>query len=260
MSKQVSATPEDSTYFSLQASWGISTHIGGRRATEKLAIQCHIKQDDNVLVVGCGNGQASVYLARQHRCHVTGIDISEEMVSLSLRRALNKGISDRTIFKVADAQHLPFQDNEFDAVICESVNAFVPDKLAAMKEYCRVVKPRRRVGMNEVTWLKPPTPRVTDYFVRSMGARPLQADGWQGLMEAGGLKDVNGQVFHPNMLSMWYDEFRQMGVSQAFSSWGRFFKMMIHNTPEVRKYIRDLWPPPWGILSYMGYGIYTGKG
>jgi ubiquinone/menaquinone biosynthesis C-methylase UbiE len=260
MSKQISATPEDSTYFSLQASWGISTHIGGLRATEKLAIQCHIKPDNNVLVVGCGNGQASVYLARQHRCHVTGIDTSEEMVNLSLRRALNKGISDRTIFKVADAQNLPFQDNEFDALICESVNAFVPDKLAAMKEYCRVVKPGRRVGMNEVTWLKPPTLRVADYFVRSMGARPFDASGWQGLMKTGGLKDITTQVFHPNMFTMWYDELSQMGVSQAFCSWGRFFKMMVKGSPEVKKYLRELWPPPWNVLSYMGYGIYTGEG
>jgi ubiquinone/menaquinone biosynthesis C-methylase UbiE len=252
------AEPEESKYFSLQASWGITSHIGGLRATEKLARLCHIKPDDNVLVVGCGNGQTSVYLEQKHHCRITGIDISEEMVKLSRRRASKKGVSDKVVFQVEDAQRLTFNDNEFDAVICESVNSFVPDVQVAMKEYCRVVKPGKRVGMNEVTWLKPPTPRVTDYFIRSMGARPHDAIGWQDLMEAGGLEELTVQVFHPNMLTMWYDEMRQMGMSQALASWGSFFKMMIKNSPEVRKYIRDLWPPPWNILSYMGYGIYIG--
>ena len=249
----------ESTYFSLQASWGISTHIGGLRATEKLVSRCRIKPDDNVLVVGCGNGQSSVYLAQKHRCRITGIDISAEMVDLARRRAAKKKFSDKTRFAVADARQLPFPDDEFDAVICESVNSFVPDKLAAMKEYRRVVKTGGRVGMNEVTWLQPPTPRIADYFDKAMGARPLEAAGWQSLMAEGGLKDVNGRVFHPNMFSIWYDEMRLMGVSQAFRSWGDFFRMLLKNSPEVRKYLRSLWPPPWNVLSYMGYGIYTGE-
>jgi arsenite methyltransferase len=250
---------EDSAYFSLQASWGISTHIGGLRATGRLATLCYIAPDENVLVVGCGNGQTSVYLVRQYGCRITGIDVSEEMVDLSRRRALKKGIADKVVFQVADAQNLPFGDDEFDAVIGESVNAFVPDKLEAMQEYRRVVKPGRRVGINEITWLKTPTPRITDYFLKSMGARPLDAMGWQGLMETGGLKDVTVEVLHPNMLTIWYDELRMMGLSQVFKSWGGFFKMLFSGSPELKKYIKDLWPPPWNILSYMGYGIYTGE-
>jgi arsenite methyltransferase len=258
---EAASTPEsDSAYFSLQASWGISTHIGGLRATGRLAALCRIAPDEKVLVVGCGNGQTSVYLVRQYGCRVTGVDISEEMVDLSSRRSLRKGMADKAIFQVADAQKLPFGDDEFDAVIGESVNIFVPDKLVAMQEYCRVVKPGRRVGINEITWLKTPTPRITDYFLKSMGARPLDASGWQGLMETGGLKDVTTQVLHPNMFTMWYDELSQMGLSQAFTSWGRFFKALFKSSPELRKYLRDLWPPPWNALSYMGYGLYTGEG
>ncbi len=79
-------------------------------------------------------------------------------------------------------------------------------------------------------------------------------------MEAGGIKDINCQVIHPNMLTMWYDEMSQMGIYDAFNSWSKFFKMMIQGSPEIKKYLRELWPPPWNVLSYMGYGIYTGKG
>ena len=57
---------------------------------------------------------------------------------------------------VADAQCLPFADRTFDAVICESVTAFVPGKLRAVAEYARVMRPGGYVGLAEGTWLTPP--------------------------------------------------------------------------------------------------------
>jgi hypothetical protein len=140
------------------------------------------------------------------------------------------------------------------------VNSFVSDKLGAMREYHRVVKPGKNVGINEVTWLQKPKQKITDYFVRTMNSRPLEANVWRDIMETAGLKNITCQLFHPNMLTMWYDEMRQMGFPEAFHAWGKFFKMMIKGSPEIKKYIRATWPPPWNILSYMGYGIYTGTG
>lgn len=261
MSEQIDNTSTgESNYFSLQASWGITNHIGGLRATGKLIQLCRIQPDDNVLVIGSGSGKTAVHLVRKHRCRITCIDISRDMVELAARRAIKEGITDRAGFIVADAQELPFENGEFDAVICESVNSFIPDRPKAMREYARVVKPGKYVGMNEVTWLKPPTPGVADYFIKSMGARPLEAAGWRSLMEDGGLKDVTGQLFRPNILTMWYDELAQTGPADALRGWGKFFRMMFQGSPEVRQYMKDLWPPPWNILNYMGYGLYTGRG
>lgn len=52
-------------------------------------------------------------------------------------------------FHVADAQNLPFDDNQFDVVICESVNAFVPNRAKAASEYVRVIKSGGFLGMSE---------------------------------------------------------------------------------------------------------------
>jgi len=249
---------KDSTYFSLQAMWGITNHIGGLRATRMLVRACGIREEDHVLVVGCGNGKTIIHLAKQHRCRVMSIDISGDMVELARKRAAREGVAGQTEFHVADAQQLPFADSEFDAVICESVNSFVPDKLKAMQEYHRVVRPGRRVGINEVTWLQPPTPKIVDYFIDTMGACPLDAEGWADILETAGLGDVTRRVFRPNMLTMWYDELQQMGITGMFVSWARFFLSLLKWSPELRRFVRKTWPPPWNILSYMGYGIYTG--
>ncbi len=47
-------------------------------------------------------------------------------------------------------------DNIFDAIVSESVNAFMNDKQMAVNEYKRVLKPGGYAGFNEVTWIETP--------------------------------------------------------------------------------------------------------
>jgi len=253
-------TPEkESLYFDLQASWGITNHIGGFRATDELAQRCYIKSGSLVLVVGCGNGKTSAHLVKKHGCCVKGIDISPRMVNLARKQAEKDKLAGRAEFQVADAQALPFPDNEFNAVIVESVNVFIPDMPQAMAEYVRVVKPGKYVGMNEITWLQPPTTRIVEYFQATMGARPLDEAGWRSLMASAGLREIAAQVHTPNMLTMWRDEMRQTGLREAATAWGKFFGILVRSSPEIREFIKRTWPPPWNIMKYMGYGIYTGR-
>ena len=65
----------------------------------------------NVLDVACGTGDMMVSLM-ERGCTVTGVDISEEM--LDVARFKVKG----SRLMVADAEHLPFEDNTFDAITC----------------------------------------------------------------------------------------------------------------------------------------------
>ena len=118
----------ENTYFALQASWGMTKHMGGLKATEKLVELCHISRDSYVLVVGSGVGLTPCYLARKHGCRVVGIDLSQKMVERAVARARKEGVADKAEFRVADAQHLPFAEDTFDGVICESVNAFVENR------------------------------------------------------------------------------------------------------------------------------------
>jgi len=252
----------ENSYFELQAYWGMTKHMGGLKATEQLVELCHINQDKYVLVVGCGVGVTSCYLAKRYGCRVVGVDLSEKMVDRSKERAKREGVEDRVEFKVADAQNIPFEDATFDAVICESVNAFIENKPRALSEYVRVIKPGRYVGLNEVTWLKKPPQELAAYLYRIMGAEFLTCNnGWKGLLEGSGLRETMALTYKTNALSQWINEVRQFDFLDFIRAWCRYLYMFV-KSPACRRFTKEALTFPRSIFSlfkYFGYGIYVGR-
>ena len=70
---------------------------------------------------------------------LTGIDFSPAMLDLARVRAAELGI-DVTLLE-ADAQHLPFADDRFDAVVCTLALSSIPDPPTAINEMYRVLHP-----------------------------------------------------------------------------------------------------------------------
>ncbi len=69
----------------------------------------------DVLEVGSGRGGGASFLARYHRpARMTGVDFSAQAVALCRRR---HAAVPHLEFVVGDAEHLPFADASFDAVI-----------------------------------------------------------------------------------------------------------------------------------------------
>jgi len=63
-------------YFELQATWGITKHLGGTAATDELVALCHIDGGAYVLYVGSGIGVGPASIARRCgrqpiRCHAS---------------------------------------------------------------------------------------------------------------------------------------------------------------------------------------------
>ncbi len=251
----------ESYYFELQASWGLTKHMGGLNATRELIELCHIDRDSYVLDVGCGVGITACYLAKEYGCNVVGVDLSEMMVERSKERAKRKNVEDKVEFRVAEAQDLPFKDEVFDAVICESVVAFSKDKQKVISEYARVTKSGGYVGMNEVTWVETPSPELVEYLSRALGqAEFLNPDGWKDLLEKAGLTGVVARVYKTRALRQWASEVRQMDPRDYFGAWSKFFSLYFKD-PAVRKWIKDISIPPrsiFRIFNYFGYGIYVG--
>lgn len=252
--------PEGS-YFEVQAALGITKHMGGCKATEKLVELCRIGRDKYVLVVGCGVGVAPCYLAGKHGCRVAGIDISEEMVKRSKERAKREGVEDRVEFRTADAQHLPFEDDTFDAVICESVNAFISNRPGALSEYVRVAKPGGYVGLNEVTWLKEPPHDLVTYLHRIMGGEFLMVEGWKGLLEDLGLAEIETLVYKTNVISQWTSEVRQFELLDFTKVWCRYLCLLVRSST-ARRFTREAMSFPksmFRLFEYFGYGLYVGR-
>jgi ubiquinone/menaquinone biosynthesis C-methylase UbiE len=129
-----------------------SLHPGGLDATENLLEMLKLDPNCRVLDVGCGSGNTACMIVDRYGCRVTGIDISDVMITHAKERALRKGLVDKTDFRVADVYDLPFNDDEFDVVLVESVlTPLLGDKVTALRELRRVVKVGGVVGANEGT-------------------------------------------------------------------------------------------------------------
>jgi len=236
--------------------------MGGLKATRELAELCHINKGKYILVVGCGVGITPCYLAKRCGCRVVGVDISERMIARSNERAKREGVGDRVEFRIADAQNLPFTDALFDAVICESVNAFIEDKQRATSEYVRVIEPGGYVGLNECTWIKAPPPELAQYLSRTMGAEfPASDNGWKELLEGSGLRETVARIYKTNALSQWINEIRQLEFSDFLRAWYRFLSLFIKSSA-CRRFAREALTMPksvFGLFKYFGYGIYVGR-
>jgi arsenite methyltransferase len=261
VAREAKAEPE-SYYFELQASWGLTKHMGGLEATRELIEACQIDKESYVLDVGCGVGITACYLAREYGCNVVGVDLSELMVERSKERAKRKNVEDKVEFRLGDAQDLPFTDGVFDAVMCESVVAFAQDKQQVIREYARVTKPGGYVGMNEVTWVETPPPELAAYISRALGhAEFLDPDGWKDLFEKAELTGVAARVYKTSALRQWASEVKQMDPRDYVGAWGKFFSLCF-KSPAVRKWLKEISIPPRSIFRlfrFFGYGLYVGK-
>ena len=97
-----------------------------------------------VLDVAAGNGNASLAAARRG-CDVVATDYVDELLGAAELRAEADGLFLRT--QVADAEALPFEDGEFDAVLSTFGVMFVPDPQRAAGELARVCRPGGRIGL-----------------------------------------------------------------------------------------------------------------
>lgn len=255
-------TPANSLYFDLQADFGVTKHMGGRKATGELIELCHLQPGQSVLEVGCGIGSTTSYLAAERNLIVTAVDISERMVERSRERARRRGVAAHVEFKVADAQQLPFEAATFDAVIDESVTAFAQDKQRAVSEYARVAKPGGYVGLNEVTWIKTPPPELVRYATVLMaGADFLTATGWEALLAGGALGELVVRQHRFDARSQLVEELRQLDLKEQLAAWYRFLTQSVTN-PAYREFTRQVMSAPRQIfrfISHIGYGLYVGR-
>jgi ubiquinone/menaquinone biosynthesis C-methylase UbiE len=183
-------------------------HMGGQDATRTLLEMCQIDEGKRILDVGCGAGHTACLIAETFGARVHGIDISGVMVSKARERASRMGLTDRVEFRTADAHQLPFGDGHFDVVLIESVLTPLPgDKVQALKEMMRVLRPGGIIGANESVVAPDAPPEMLAAFARhpaTYGHFTVQT--LRGLFERAGLQEIHMveavNVDAPNPLKM----------------------------------------------------------
>ena len=248
----------ESKYLDIQGALGITKHNGGLRATLHLLQGCRVAEAREVLYVGSGIGVGPCVIARRSAARVVALDISEKMLEWSRLRAQEEGFADRIETRQGDVLELPFEAHRFDAVLVESVLAFVQDKARAIQECVRVTRHGGYAGMNESIWLeRPPGPKVLEQAT-ALGAWIPTAQEWQRLWTASALDDRSVHIRPIGLGDEVLSRIQWVGLRWMLRAWGRLFRLLREH-PEARQAIRDQFNAPTGVVHMMGFALSTGR-
>jgi demethylmenaquinone methyltransferase/2-methoxy-6-polyprenyl-1,4-benzoquinol methylase len=119
-----------------------------RRAT---AVALELPEHGRVLDVATGTADLAIQLARTYPgVQVVGVDPSERMLELGRLKLERAGLSGQVELRAGDAQCLDFESAAFDGACIAFGIRNVPDRLAALRELSRVVKPGGHVAVLEL--------------------------------------------------------------------------------------------------------------
>jgi ubiquinone/menaquinone biosynthesis C-methylase UbiE len=92
--------------------------------------------------LGCGPGLLVAELVRQAPgLHVTGVDLSDEMLEQASKMARRAGLGARAAFKKGDVRRLPFPDGSLDLAVSTLSLHHWSDPCAVFDEVARVLRP-----------------------------------------------------------------------------------------------------------------------
>ena len=194
------------------------TYIRKLEETEPLAAESIVREAIGVLELpagsrgldaGCGIGLQAILLAEAvgPSGHVTGLDISPDLLRHAEGIVSESGVSDRVSFQAGDVHRLTFDDDSFDWVWSANCVGYAPfEPLPLVKELVRVTRPGGKVAL--LAWSSqqflPGHPRLEAVlYATSSGIAPfresmgpgshfLRALGWMG--EAG-LEEFSVKTF-----------------------------------------------------------------
>ena len=124
----------------------------------------NLREGDQVLDIAGGTGDLALAFSKKvgSTGRVVHTDINQAMLSVGRDRLINLGVVLPTL--VCDAEALPFPDNHFDLVSVAFGLRNMTHKDLALKERCRVLKPRGRLLVLEFSKVAKPLEKAYDWY------------------------------------------------------------------------------------------------
>lgn len=118
-----------------------------------------LRQGNLVLDVCTGTAGVAMEIADHHDGRIVGLDVSHMMLEAGLRAIERQSMDGRIQLVQGRAEHLPFPDETFDAVVFTYLLRYVQDPDATIRELSRVLKPGGELlslefGIPEALWVR----------------------------------------------------------------------------------------------------------
>ncbi|MBQ9668563.1 MAG: bifunctional demethylmenaquinone methyltransferase/2-methoxy-6-polyprenyl-1,4-benzoquinol methylase UbiE [Prevotella sp.] len=128
-------------------SWNIDR--GWRR---KAIRQLEPYAPQQILDIATGTGDFAILAAQMLKPQrLVGTDISEGMMAVGRRKALEAGLQETIVFEHEDCMHLSYADQSFDAVTAAFGIRNFADLDRGLHEMCRVLRPGGHLSVVELT-------------------------------------------------------------------------------------------------------------
>lgn len=173
------------------------------------------------LDVGCGTGAfTEIVLKRGAPFALSGIDPAKDQIAFAKKR----DGAERIDYRIGDALSLPYGDQDFDVAVMALVIGYLPDRLKAMTELRRVVRPGGTIAT--YVWDGPDTGHPQQPLIDSlkeMGIEFSPMDGdedrpigaLRALFDKAGLADLATRTIDVEQSFAHFEEFWNAQNAQA---------------------------------------------
>ncbi|XP_031404514.1 phosphoethanolamine N-methyltransferase 1-like [Punica granatum] len=120
---------------------------GGIETTKEFVEKLELKPGQKVLDVGCGIGGGDFYMSEKYEVEVLGIDLSVNMISFALERAV--GLKCTVEFEVADCTTKEYPENSFDVIYSRDTILHIQDKPGLFRSFFKWLKPGGKVLISD---------------------------------------------------------------------------------------------------------------
>jgi SAM-dependent methyltransferase len=157
-----------------------------REGNAQILAMLDIQPGCRVLEIGFGNGRAAAdVIGQADEVRYDGIDLSPTMVDEARRHNAALDSTGRAAFHLACAEHMPFDDCEFDRAFSIGVAHFWKNPVEPLRELLRVMRPGGLVVMGALDSRAPPPFARPEY-----GFHLRSATAWEALFRAAGFGSV----------------------------------------------------------------------
>jgi demethylmenaquinone methyltransferase/2-methoxy-6-polyprenyl-1,4-benzoquinol methylase len=201
------------------------------RWREFLVSRMALRPGNLVLDVCTGTAGVAMEIADYHDGRIVGLDVSHSMLQAGLRAVEKKSLDGRVQLIQGRAEHLPFPDKTFDAVVFTYLLRYVQDPDATIWELSRVLKPGGQLlslefGIPEAFWARALW-EIYNRVVMPVMTIPV-SQGWHrvGCFLGPSIRDFCQRCPVDRLAAIWHDsgiplvEMRPLLKGTAIVMWG----------------------------------------
>jgi len=169
----------------------------------------------HILDIACGTGDFSIAIAKgtDNGTVVTGLDLSEGMLSVMSEKLKERGLQDRIVTEQGNCENMRFEDNSFDCVtIAFGIRNF-ENRESCLKEILRVLKPGGKLVILELSM---PENKLVEWPYRQYFTRILPLIGGKISGDKAAYRYLPASVLKFPRKNEWMQTMSECGFESVF--------------------------------------------